>query len=76
MTSEELETLQLDLQRSGKTLKRYLHEAGTGYSTYNYWRKKCAAEAKPRVGLTPISFIQPVAPGGSGGGGIPQVRRF
>ena len=30
MTKEEFETLQLDLQQSGNSLKRYLHEAGIG----------------------------------------------
>ena len=56
MTKEEFEVLQLDLQRSGKSIKSYLRDAGIGYSTYNYWRKKFAEEAKPRMDLVPISF--------------------
>ena len=56
MTKEEFEALQLDLQQSGKSIKSYLQDAGIGYSTYNYWRKKFAEEAKPRRDLAPISF--------------------
>ena len=56
MTKEEFEVLQLDLQQSGKSIKSYLQDAGVGYSTYNYWRKKLEAEAKPARGLAPISF--------------------
>ena len=66
MTKEEFEVLQLDLQQSGKSLKRYLHEAGIGYSTYNYWRKKYGEEAKPKGGLAPISLTRPVGPGFTG----------
>ena len=56
MTTEEFEVLQLDLQQSGKSIKSYLQEAGIGYSTYNYWRKKLEAEASPARDLAPISF--------------------
>lgn len=38
------------------SLKSYLHQIGTGYSTYNYWRKKyCSAEDQPHE-LAPISI--------------------
>ena len=56
MTKEEFEALQLDLQQSGKSIKSYLHDAGICYSTYNYWKKKADAEAKPKRDLAPISF--------------------
>ena len=56
MTKEEFEVLQLDLQQSGKSIKSYLHDAGICYSTYNYWKKKAEAEAKPVRDLAPISF--------------------
>ena len=56
MTKEEFEVLQLDLQQSGKSIKSYLQDAGIGYSTYNYWRKKFAASTKPGMDLAPISF--------------------
>ena len=56
MTKEEFEVLQLDLQQSGKSIKSYLRDAGIGYSTYNYWRKKFAEGANPRRDLAPISF--------------------
>ena len=56
MTKEEFEVLQLELQQSGKSIKLYLQEAGIVYSTYNYWRKKLEAEAKPVRDLAPISF--------------------
>ena len=66
MTREDFEALQLDLQRSGKSLKSYLQEAGVCYSTYNYWRKKYEVEAKLKGGFAPISFTRPVDPGFSG----------
>ena len=40
MTKEDFEGLQLDLQKSGKPLMSYLHDAGISYSTYTYWRRK------------------------------------
>lgn len=55
MTKEEFAALQLRHQESGKTLKEYLKEIGTGYSTYNYWRKKFLAEDEPHE-LAPVSF--------------------
>ena len=56
MTKEEFEVLQLDLQQSGKSIKSYLQDAGIGYSTYNYWRKKLEAKTKPTRDLAPISL--------------------
>ena len=56
MTKEEFLQLQSDHHQSGLSLKSYLKQIGTGYSTYNYWRKKyCSAECRPRE-LAPISF--------------------
>ena len=66
MTREEFEALQLDMLQSGKTVKSYLQEAGIGYSTYNYWRKKYASEAKPKGELAPINFTRPADPGFTG----------
>ena len=40
MTHDEFVDLQLAHQSSGLTLKSYLKQIGTSYSTYNYWRKK------------------------------------
>ncbi len=48
MTKEEFLQLQSAHQASGLSLKLYLKQIGTGYSTYNYWRKKyCNAEGQP-----------------------------
>lgn len=56
MTKEEFLQLQSDHHQSGQSLKSYLKQIGTGYSTYNYWRKKyCSAEDQPHD-LAPISF--------------------
>lgn len=38
MTQEEFIDPQLSHQSSGLTLKSYLKQIGTSYSTYNYWR--------------------------------------
>ena len=57
MTKEEFEVLQSDLQRSGKSLKNYLHDVGISYSTYNYWRKKLDGAAHSTTpSLAPIRF--------------------
>lgn len=56
MTKEEFEELQLDLQKSGKPLMSYLHDAGINYSTYTYWRRKLDHEYNPQPELAPISF--------------------
>ena len=56
MTKEEFLQLQSDHQQSGLSLKSYLQQIGTGYSTYNYWRKKyCSVENLPHE-LASISF--------------------
>jgi putative transposase len=56
MTKEEFLQLQSDHRQSGLSLKSYLHQIGTGYSTYNYWRKKyCPSEDECRY-LSPISI--------------------
>ena len=62
MTKEEFEVLQLDLQQSGKSVKKYLLDAGVNYSTYNYWRKKLLAKDNPKPELAPISFTQSADP--------------
>ncbi len=65
MTKEEFLQLQSDHQQSGLSLKSYLQQIGTGYSTYNYWRKKyCSAEDQHHA-LAPISFRQSPPPSGS-----------
>ena len=56
MSKEEFLQLQSDHEQSGLSLKSYLKQIGTGYSTYNYWRKKyCRAEDQCHD-LAPISF--------------------
>ena len=56
MSKEEFLQLQSGHQASGLSLKSYLKQIGTGYSTYNYWRKKyCSVEDQPHE-LAPISF--------------------
>ncbi len=56
MTKEDFLQLQSDHHQSGLSLKSYLKLIGTGYSTYNYWRKKyCPSEGQPHE-LAPISF--------------------
>lgn len=44
MNRSEFEELELQVQQSGLPLKLYLQQVGVSYSTYHYWRKKCAAE--------------------------------
>ena len=44
MNKSEFEELELQVQQSGLPLKLYLQQVGVSYSTYHYWRKKCAAE--------------------------------
>ena len=56
MTQEEFLQLQCNHQKSGLSLKSYLQQIGTGYSTYNYWRKKYCSQAEPHHELAPISF--------------------
>ena len=56
MTQEEFLQLQSDHQKSGLSLKSYLQQTGTCYSTYNYWRKKYCSEDTASHELAPISF--------------------
>ena len=56
MTHDEFVDLQLAHQSSGLTLKSYLKQIGTSYSTYNYWRKKYCASDNPVRDLAPISI--------------------
>ena len=56
MSKEEFEVLQSDLQKSGKPLMSYLHDAGINYSTYTYWRRKLERDSKPQPEIAPISF--------------------
>jgi len=58
MTQEEFLQLQSDHQQSGQSLKSYLQQTGTCYSTYNYWRKKFCSKDEPVRDLAPISFRQ------------------
>ena len=58
MTKEEFEVLLTDLQKSGRPLMSYLHDAGVNYSTYTYWRRKLERESKPQPEIAPISFRQ------------------
>ena len=62
MTKSEFEELELQVQQSSLPLKSYLQQVGVSYSTYHYWRKKCAAEKdSPKQELAPISFKQPAS---------------
>ena len=62
MNKSEFEELELQVQQSGLPLKLYLQQVGVSYSTYHYWRKKCAAEKDSlKQELAPISFKQPTA---------------
>ena len=58
MTIEEFLQLQSDHQASSLSLKLYLKQIGTGYSTYNYWRKKYSPQEESLRDLAPISFRQ------------------
>ena len=62
MNKSEFEELELQVQQSGLPLKLYLQQVGVSYSTYHYWRKKCAAEKDSlKQELAPISFKQPTS---------------
>ena len=56
MTHDEFVDLQLAHQSSGLTLKSYLKQTGTSYSTYNYWRKKFCSSDDPVRDLAPINI--------------------
>ncbi|MBQ9191899.1 MAG: hypothetical protein IJ142_09960 [Bacteroidaceae bacterium] len=72
MTQEEFLQLQSDHRQSGLSLKSYLQQTGTSYSTYNYWRKKFCSKEEPSRDLVPISFRQPVASSSSFSAGMPS----
>ena len=61
MNRSEFEELELQIQQSDLPLKLYLQQVGVSYSTYHYWRKKCAAE-KERIydgeDKSPASMLQ------------------
>lgn len=62
MNKSEFEELELQVQQSEQPLKLYLQQVGVSYSTYHYWRKKCAVEKDSlKQELAPISFKQPAA---------------
>ena len=62
MNRSKFEELELQVQQSDLPLKLYLQQAGVSYSTYHYWRKKCAAEKDGlKQELAPISFKRPTA---------------
>ena len=56
MTKDEFVSLQLQHQQSGKSLKRFLKEAGICYSRYHYWDKKYKSDEVPQE-LAPIMFM-------------------
>ena len=56
MSNEEFLELHSSHQSSGLTLKSYLKQIGTSYSTYNYWRKKYGTAEGPARDLAPISI--------------------
>ena len=66
MTKEEFKGLQLALQESGMSVKKYLQHVGINYNTYNYWRKKLKENDSPKPELAPISFTQHADPAFSG----------
>lgn len=60
MNRSEFEELELQLQQSGLPLKLHLQRKGVSYSTYHYWRRKCAVNKDSlKQELAPISFKQP-----------------
>ena len=72
MTQEEFLQLQSDHQKSGLSLKLYLQQIGTCYSTYNYWRKKYCSADSQHHGLVPISFLQSSSSSVSFTGDVPS----
>ena len=72
MTQEEFLQLQSDHHQSGLSLKSYLKQIGTGYSTYNYWRKKYVTQEEPSRDLAPINFCQSSPSSSSLVGDIPS----
>ena len=72
MTKEDFLQLQSDHQQSGLSLKSYLQQIGTSFSTYNYWRKKFCISEDRHHDLTPIRFRQSPPPPGSFTGEVPS----
>ena len=60
MTKEEFIKLQSDHAKSGMSLKLYLRQIGTSYTTYHYWRKKYSTPDGQSRGIAPISFLDSV----------------
>ena len=57
---------------SGLSLKLYLSQIGTSYSTYNYWRKKFSASSDLGRDLAPISIRHGSASGTMQSGDMPS----
>ena len=55
MTREEFEALRNRVKASGHPLKSALRAEGISYSTYNYWRKKLAAD-RQEYPIAPITI--------------------
>ena len=72
MTQEEFLQLQSGHQKSGLSLKLYLQQIGTCYSTYNYWRKKYCGADSQHQDLAPISFRQSSTSSLSFAGDVPS----
>ena len=72
MTQEEFMNLQSAHQSSGLSLKLYLSQIGTSYSTYNYWRKKFSASSDLGRDLAPISIRYGSASGTMQSGDMPS----
>lgn len=57
MTKEDFLQLQSDYQASDLSLKLYLKQKGTYYTTYNYWRRKYRSQVDVMHDLAPISIL-------------------
>ena len=58
MTKEDFLQLQSDYQASDLSLKLYLKQKGTYYTTYNYWRRKYRSQVDVMHNLAPISNLR------------------
>ena len=58
MTKEDFLQLQSDYQASDLSLKLYLKQKGTYYTTYNYWRRKYRSQVDVMHDLAPISILR------------------
>ena len=72
MTKEEFLQLQSAHQQSGLSLKSYLEQIGTSFSTYNYWRKKYCSSEDWHHGLAPILFRQSSCPSSTFSSDVPS----